>query len=186
MYVEFSNPLREKVETTAFDPHETWFSDENIEPMTGSSTVPVRYTNRTSLGRATGYQFDGDYFLRLNADLGEPKLTTRYRILTVVSGTPETGPRYLAGSAGNATPTVVPTPTATNTPDSTQATAGSATSAATPGTVSASQTSAESGGVGALTITLILVAAVGASGLAVFVMRARWRRAASKPQGPQT
>lgn len=63
---EFSNPLRQRITTTDSTTTETWFSKAASEPVTGSSKVPVRHTNRTSpSSRAAGYELGGAYYLSL-------------------------------------------------------------------------------------------------------------------------
>ncbi len=189
--LNFYNPMRQKVDTTGRSGSQPWFAGRDTEPFTGSSNVPVRYTNRGNFGSSTGhYQLDGSYYLRLSADFAPNQTSTRYRIKAVVSGSPEPGPRYAAADAIGSTPPSSVTPTSTPT-----TTGPSASSAATGETVATSQTTGEGGGLSVLTIVFILVAGLGGAGLAVVVMHARSRRTSSdspqgqspkSPQGPQT
>ena len=193
----FYNPMRQDILTTGTSGSQPWFAGRDTEPFTGSSNVPVRYTNRASSGSSVGhYQLDGSYYLRLNANFAPNQVSTRYRITAVVSGTPEAGPRYGAAVATDLTSTPTASPTPTSTP-STTATSGasSATSTDEAETVATSQSTGEGGGPGVLTIVLLLVAGLGGAGLAVAVMQARSRRTPADsapgsspqpPQGPQT
>ncbi|OFE16390.1 hypothetical protein BA895_18860 [Humibacillus sp. DSM 29435] len=190
----FYNPMRQEADTTGSSSSQPWFAARDTEPFTGSSNVPVRYTNRTRPGTSSGnYQLDGGYYLRLSADFAPKQASTRYRITAVVSGTPEAGPRYGAADAADLTST----PSASATPTNTPATSGPTSSTSTDDTetVATSQTTGEGGGPSVLTIVLLLVAGLGGAGLAVVVMQARSRRSSSdsaqdqspqSPQGPQT
>lgn len=165
---EFSNPLRQRITTTDSTTSETWFSKAASEPMTGSSKVPVRYTNRTSpSSSAAGYEFDGAYYLSLTADSPPTTLTTRYRILVVISGAPEAGPRYQSLPQGAAT----------------TGSAASTGGAIDPAGAAESQTGADSGDTTTLTIVMAIVAALGGAGLTVLVMQLRSRKQSA--QGPQ-
>ena len=135
----------------------------------GITPYPVRYTNRES-SDSRGYSLDGDYFLRVSANLNldEPS-TTPYLLTVVISGDPEPGPVYLpSGSiptSGSTTPT---------TPNS--STPASSTSASVTSSSSESTTVVAINGTGATTgstVNGLLWAALGA-GVVLVIGLAGW------------
>ena len=94
-WMDVFNPVRDGVSMTRFDTSgEIWFSNDPPDPFTASTPYPVRYTNR-EVGDSRGFSLDGDYYLRLSANLSdEEPSTTGYLLTVVVSGDPETGPVY--------------------------------------------------------------------------------------------
>jgi Ca-activated chloride channel family protein len=92
--VDVLGPVRNEIATTT-QSTVYWFSTVAAEPITASTTYPVRYTNRTTSLRNSG--LDGVHYLRLTAGFNSERKSssTRFLITVVVSGAVEKGPVYL-------------------------------------------------------------------------------------------
>lgn len=144
--VDVLGPVRNEIATTS-DSNVYWFSTTAAEPLTASTTYPVRYTNRSiSLQNSS---LDGVHYLRLTASFNSERKssTTRFLITVVVSGAVEKGPVYLPPG------TVAPTgtakaqstsPTTPSTSPTTPSTAGTSTGASLPSTPSSTPVSSSS------------------------------------------
>lgn len=175
--VNVYNPVRQAVRTTNQYQTVLWFGDGPERLLTGSTAVPVRYTNRTSTSQSKTSQIDGAHYLRLSANYpgrGLPSSRTTYRITVVVEGSPETGPAYQLGAAS--TPSSTPTTPATI-PGATSSTPSDGSS------IVAGEASEQEGSSAGLVIGLVAFVALLAAAGAVFVLRGK---RAQPPAGPQT
>jgi Ca-activated chloride channel family protein len=168
-WMDVFNPVRDGVSMTRFDTSgEIWFTSDPPDPFTASTPYPVRYTNR-EVGDSRGYSLDGDYYLRLSANLRakEPS-TTAYLLTVVISGDPEPGPVYQPSGAIPTSGSTNSTTPSTSTPSSTTSAVTSSSSESTT-VVAISGTGATTGS----TVNGLLWAALGA-GVVLVIGLAGW------------
>jgi Ca-activated chloride channel family protein len=187
-WMDVFNPVRDGVSMTRYDTGgEIWFTDDPPDPFTASTPYPVRYTNR-EMSDSRGYSLDGDYYLRLSANLNvEEPSTTAYLLTVVVSGDPEPGPVYLpSGSiptSGSAASSLASSALTTVTAASTTAASASVTSSSPASTpvVAISGTGATTGS----SVTGLLWAGLGAGVVLVIGLCVWWLARRRRPDGPQ-
>lgn len=181
-WMDFYNPMRQAVSMTGDDTSgRRWFAQRDEDPFTGSTDVPVRYTNRTSIENRH-YQLDGFYYLRLNADFAKKQASTRYLVTVVVSGSPEPGPVYRPDATEATTPPTTPSTTEPSTTPSVSPSppTGPSSQPSLPdpnATVASSAASgAAGGGIQPLVVALAALLVLGGLGGAVLLARARRRQ----------
>jgi len=181
-WIDVFNPVRDGVSMTRYDSSgEIWFKNGSADPFTASTPYPVRYTNREE-SDSRGYSLDGDYYLRLSANLNvkEPS-TTAYLLTVVVSGDSEPGPVYLPSGS---IPTSGSATSITSSASSTNPTSGSVTSSSSePTTVVAISGTGQttSSPVNGLLWALLGAGVVLVIGLCVWLIKRRRRPAGAQP-----
>lgn len=110
LYVTLASPLRDRLEQSRDTRTYQLIGGTEDQTMSGSTAVPVRWSNRKGTFDIRKYAVDGDYFVVLDASypLSRPTLTMPFRLTVATDGAVEPGPSYVTDPISSASPTPAP------------------------------------------------------------------------------